>query len=149
MKHSSIDLLLALLSLAGSCGIALYTAIRCQGEKEFLLLAMWKLLLSITLGAAAISRSRDLWTGNMDWGNASAFIIFSWLGMLIGLGGIGILVKRSWADNHKVHVVTEVVGAAAAFLLIVHLWVYLEWGGVGLKLIDDEFAKQVVCALFR
>jgi hypothetical protein len=56
LRHGSVDIVLAIVSLMGSVIIAIYTCVRCRGEWQFVLLAFSKLTLSLTLGISCLHR---------------------------------------------------------------------------------------------
>jgi hypothetical protein len=121
-----------MISLAGSSGIAVYTYAHCHREWQFLLLAMWKLLLSCNLGAAYISRAcSDRVHSDTPYEKTQAdppmtSMMISVPATIIGLTGLISLILRSWND-HRLRIVTGVFGTAAISCTILHLWYRLEW----------------------
>jgi hypothetical protein len=143
IRHNRLDLLLAMLSLAGSSIIAIYTCVRCHQEWQFVLLAVWKLILSCNLGAACVHRARSVRKRDktlipMLW------MLVSIPGTIIGLTGLISLILRSW-DDHRLRVITAVFGAAVVFFAVVHWWYRLEWGKFDFNLDGIEMTHSMLC----
>ena len=107
LRHSIFDLVVAICSLLGSSINAIVVMARCRREWQFLLLALWKLGLSCTLGCMCIHRA--LLVRHADEIKNSKRPFF-WLfvyvtSIVLGLAGLFSLVRRSW-DNPHVRTVT-------------------------------------------
>ena len=98
IRHRLTNLILGGISLIICCVSAIVTMARCHKEWQFLLLAMWKFLLAITINLMGIHRC--LLTG--DDRNSKSMMPFSWLlvyslGIILGLVGLVSLVSQSWS----------------------------------------------------
>jgi hypothetical protein len=59
LTHSWIDMLLSIASLIITVPVSVFTIIRCIGRWQFVLLAIWKMSMSLTL--AAVGTHRSVW----------------------------------------------------------------------------------------
>jgi fluoride ion exporter CrcB/FEX len=123
-----LDLILGLLGLLITMSTSIYTAVRCHNRWQFVLIAVWKLTLSISLTAmsvhvAAVVRKavkdekvyyhtsgapNTVFAGKVTSDKTSDLIL--WLlayipGILVGLPGIISLVVQTW-DDHTIRIIT-------------------------------------------
>lgn len=94
------------------------TPIRCRNRWQFILIAVWKISLSATLAlstftVAILSKLDSPWEEPRDRGEIARgsvpWLILYVLGLIVGLVGIGSLVKETW-DDHTIRVITYVFG---------------------------------------
>lgn len=107
LRHSIFDLVVAICSLLGSSINAVVVMARCRREWQFLLLALWKLSLSCTLGCMCVHRALLVRHAGEVKKSKKPFF---WLSVyattiVLGLAGLFSLVRRSW-DNPHVRIVT-------------------------------------------
>jgi len=99
IEHRFITLIMAIISLIICCVLSIVTMARCHKEWQFLLLAMWKFLLSITVNIMGIHRC--ILSSPIDHRNKSV-MPFIWLliyliGIILGLVGLISLVSETWS----------------------------------------------------
>jgi hypothetical protein len=120
LSHSKFDLVVAICSLLGSSINAVIVMARCRREWQFLLLALWKLGLSTTIGCMSIHRA--LLVRYKDNGENSK-LPFSWLSVyaisiVLGLTGLLSLVRQQWDISHVRYVTVAFWGTAAGLAFI-------------------------------
>jgi hypothetical protein len=119
MNFKFLNLIIAIISLTTSCVLAIITLARCHKEWQYLLLAMWKLLLSCTINIMGIHRCL------IDKHNKS-IAPFLWLtvyliGIILGLVGLISLVVESWSYQPVRAVTGAFLGIAVGFGIIAAL----------------------------
>ena len=133
IKHSKTDYTLALLTFIGTIPLAIYTIVRCHQRWQFILVAVWKSVLSIELVLWTVRAAHDAHDEDkhMSEDGLSTTIImgsFYSMAVLVGLTGLGSIVKDSWWDE-PVRRVTYGFGILAIVLILVFLlrYIYLLW----------------------
>jgi hypothetical protein len=118
IRHTGWGSLLGVITFIASISLSVFTVIRCRNRWQFILIAVWKICLSATLALSTLTvailskldspwdepRARDEITeGSTPW------LILYVLGLIIGLVGLGSLVKETW-DDHTIRVITYAFG---------------------------------------
>lgn len=118
IKHTGWGSFLGLITFIGSIALAVFTLIRCRNRWQFVLIAVWKICLSATLAlstftVAILSKLDDPWAEPRDRSEiaegSTPWLILYVLGLIIGLVGLGSLVKETW-DDHTIRVITYAFG---------------------------------------
>lgn len=117
LDHKILDSAYGVVSLAVTMGVSIYTIIGCQNTWEFMLIAVWKLLLSATTGVITIHAGHIA----ADYGRTSR--VLWWLllyltGVVIGSVGLFAIVSQVLRYYSTLLVLTEVFAAVAGFLAI-------------------------------
>ncbi|KAF8537310.1 hypothetical protein BDD12DRAFT_887999 [Trichophaea hybrida] len=120
-----LDIFLGAVGLLVGFILTIFTMVRCHQRWEFLLIAMWKSSLSITLGTLSVHADlilrRDLLVDiDQMIEEAIWWLIIYGVGTIIGLAGLGRLVVKSWGD--KVVVLATKVFSGVAIVAIVFTW---------------------------
>ncbi|KAE8447825.1 hypothetical protein EG329_010054 [Mollisiaceae sp. DMI_Dod_QoI] len=132
-RHKWIDITLAIFGLIASIILTVLTILRCRNRWQFVAMATWKLMLSVTFGilsfhAATMVRSKEKYqySGLGYWGSTASAIenedyrkVLWWLllyvpGVVAGLSGLLSLVFKEIGQNAHVRIITEVFGAVIA-----------------------------------
>lgn len=125
IKFKAWNLCLGIATFTGPILLAVFTMIRCQNRWEFVLIAVWKLCLSATVALSTVTvglSSKKDSQGNLPprrsfLGNANWMYLYL-LGLLVGLIGLGSLIRDAW-DNTTVRIITYAfVGASGAGIVI-------------------------------
>ncbi|KAJ9624170.1 hypothetical protein H2203_005621 [Taxawa tesnikishii (nom. ined.)] len=130
----------------------------------FVLLAVWKLTMSVTLACIGLHRAvlqkRLLKDGFYEVKVSHA--PFWWLmlyaaGVVVGMTGLGSLVVKTWSQTMRVHTVTYVFSAIVGTLVVVVVLVFIflgedvtdrfVWGGLG-AVLTAIFAFGALSALY-
>jgi hypothetical protein len=119
MSFKFLNMIIAIISLITSSVPAIITLARCHREWQYLLLAMWKLLLSCTINIMGIHR------GLIDNRNKSIapflwLIVYS-IGIILGLVGLTSLVVESWSYQPVRAVTGAFLGIAVGLGIIAAL----------------------------
>lgn len=120
VKHKLADLIMAVISLITCYVLTIVTMARCHKEWQFLLLAMWKFLLTCTINTMGIHRCilvRD------DEKHNKSKTPFFWLlvyliCIILGLVGLISLVSESWNYQPVRAVTGAFLGIAVGFGVI-------------------------------
>jgi hypothetical protein len=129
-KHSGFDLWLSIVGLTVTIIVSSLTMVRCRSKWQFIVIAAWKLDLSVTFGllslhaAAIIPKSRMQDFDDFTGGHGEAAKVLFWLllyipGVAAGMAGLLSLVADTIATNHNVMVVTAVFGSITLFVAAV------------------------------
>jgi hypothetical protein len=130
MKHSEWDMFLAVVQFFFSIGLATFTIIRCRNRWEFVLIVVWKMCLSATLALTAFtvaviskpkSRSRNETPDppeRDEISDSAGWLILYVLGLIVGLVGLGSVVKETWNDN-TIRIITYVFGSVCGLVALV------------------------------
>ena len=103
-KHWKLDFALGVIGLVSITSLVILTIVRCRHRWEFVLLGIWKMTLSLTLGlisvhAAVAVRNTDGSTGSHTTKEGVLWwLAFYILGLVVGLTGLASLAKNSWAS---------------------------------------------------
>ncbi|KAE9373167.1 hypothetical protein N431DRAFT_438524 [Stipitochalara longipes BDJ] len=132
--HKWVDITLSIFGLVATIILTVLTILRCRNRWQFVVMATWKLILSITFGilsfhAATMVRPREKHQysglGHLE-STANAIEkkeytkVLWWLllyvpGVVAGLAGLLSLVFKEIGHNADVKIITEVFGAVIAF----------------------------------
>jgi hypothetical protein len=109
LEHLRFDIFLAVCGLFFGFGLTIFTMIRCHQRWQFLVIAIWKAVLSITLGGINLHAAIRIKSDNgrltiLLWG------IFYGLGMALGLAGLGSLANNAWVYSRVIRLVTVAFG---------------------------------------
>jgi hypothetical protein len=134
-RHKWIDITLAIFGLVASIILTVLTILRCRNRWQFVAMATWKLVLSVTFGilsfhAAMMVRPKEKYQysglGHLE-STANAIEnkeytkVLWWLllyvpGVVAGLSGLLSLVFKEIGQNAHVKIITEVFGTVICFL---------------------------------
>jgi hypothetical protein len=133
-RHKWIDITLAIFGLIVSIILTVLTILRCRNRWQFVAMATWKLILSVTYGilsfhAAMMVRPKEKYQysglGHLE-STANAIenkeytSVLWWLllyvpGVVAGLSGLLSLVFKEIGQNAHVKIITEVFGTVICF----------------------------------
>jgi hypothetical protein len=132
--HKWIDITLAVFGLVATIILTFLTILRCRNRWQFVAMATWKLILSVTFGilsfhAAIMVRPKEKYQysglGHLESTvhaieNKEYTKVLWWLllyvpGVVAGLSGLLSLVFKEIGKNAHVKIITEVFGAVIAF----------------------------------
>jgi hypothetical protein len=126
LQHRIYNICLAATGLVATVILATLGILRCRKTWPFLLLAVWKLVLSVTLSAMTIhaavliQRPHESYRSLRELRKAPGFVkILYWLflyaaGAIVGLTGMGQLVRENFADLEQLRIITYVFVAVAS-----------------------------------
>jgi len=145
------DMFLAATGLLAGLVLTIFTMIRCQQRWQFMLIAGWKALLSVSLGAFSLHVAMLI----AQWGTTSQrsaeyplerlgrhtrkqrqvhsysqrelcaamwWLVLYLLGMLAGLTGLISLVIEAWGDNKVVELTTYACGGVTVVVILLWAW---------------------------
>jgi len=143
LQYSRFNLVLAILGLLGGVPLSIFTMVRCESTRPLLLMAIWKLTMSVTNGTVAIhaalslrsargTTSKDLGDdsenhpmlvegvthGDVDK-NAYMWIAVYIIGVIIGSVGLIPLVKQHYALEPHLKTLTLCFGVPIAIMLVI------------------------------
>lgn len=107
-KHWKMDTLLGVVSLLSTTITSIFTIVRCRGSWQFVVLAVWKMILSLNLGFVSVHTALNLRKGVYEkhpWARGNDSVALSgpamWCaislwGIMAGCAGIFDLVHKSW-----------------------------------------------------
>jgi hypothetical protein len=136
LKYKRFNILVATVGLIATVTLSTLSIVRCRQSWPLLLIALWKLILSLTLSFMTIhaattieERGRE----TTDETKEKKFTRILWwlflyaIGMIIGLTGLGKLVKDQFDDNQKLRIITYAfVGVSAIFPFFVIIGLIIE-----------------------
>lgn len=123
------DVFLGVLSLIGSIIPAALTISACRNRWQFILLGVWKLLLSVTAASAALYQAIHIVKKKEPYRElepAWTLVIYA-AGIVVGLTGLLSLVSEVIADNAKLQIITYVFGALVGVPLAVGIFSFTYW----------------------
>jgi len=96
LKASGWDMILAILQTTATIAIASFTIVRCRNRWQFILIAVWKLLLSLEVGVWGFLAALDNWAmEERDFGRykpLAAYLIMMLLYIVpVIIGGTGVI----------------------------------------------------------
>jgi hypothetical protein len=116
------DCTLGVITLLTANLLAIFTIIRCRNRWEFVLIAVWKICLSITLGCSAVTspilakvRKNDKYPTL----RCVFWIIPYIIGLIIGMVGLGTLVNKVWQTDHRIQVITYAFAAGGGGIVLI------------------------------
>ena len=100
-RHWKLDFVLSVTGLLWTLAASILTMVRCRQKWQFMLLAFWKLMLSLTLSSMAvhtalITRAKVRSQPISEAGGSFFWIILYAIGIIIGFVGLFSLVDQSW-----------------------------------------------------
>ncbi|KAA8913659.1 hypothetical protein FN846DRAFT_929122 [Sphaerosporella brunnea] len=142
LKHPTFDMFLAGAGLFFCVGITILTMIRCQQRWQFLVIAIWKAVLSLTLGGMNMHVSINVKSQK----DREDLKILGWLfiygmGLLTGFAGLLSLVFEAW-DDHVIRLSSEIFGGIAGGVLALTFLYYCVSGG------DSDAVRRSFTVIF-
>jgi len=143
--HKWIDMTLSLFGLVASIILTVFTIIRCRNRWQFVVMATWKLILSVTFGilsfhaAMMVRPEKHQYSGIANFQSTADAIenreytkVLWWLllyipGVVAGLSGLLSLVFKEIGHNHDVRIITEVFGIVIALPAALMLIFGITW----------------------
>jgi hypothetical protein len=109
LQHVCIDSLWGAITFIITVGVVTFTIIRCQNDREYMLIAIWKIFLStmvvvMTIIAPLFSRKGKTGVKKNAW-----YLVIYVPGIVIGFVGLGPLVKQNW-HSYEVRNMTYALG---------------------------------------
>jgi hypothetical protein len=109
LHHPLFDMFLGCCGLFFGVGITVFTMVRCHQRWQFLVIAIWKAVLSFTLGGLNLHAAIHTQSGSgcltiLVWG-----FIYG-LGMALGLAGLSSLANDAWVYSRVIRLVTMAFG---------------------------------------
>lgn len=95
-----LDLFVAICSLGITPVLSAFAITRCHSEWPFILIATWKMLLSVSLSLIASSRAMNVRRGGNSRDSAIWLLLYA-LGIVIGLTGLITLTVRKWPGHTR------------------------------------------------
>lgn len=156
LKHSKLDMTLALLSVITCIPLAAFTIRRCHDRWQFVLVAVWKLVTSITLSCVGLhrsvelrhkSRTREITRNPIYW--LALYI----LGVVAGMIGLVSLVIKTWEFHTSIRAISFSVAAALAIFLLMAIgvapgiWWKLFWLAMGAGVASALYGDMVLAAI--
>ncbi|KAK3332665.1 hypothetical protein B0T19DRAFT_353397 [Cercophora scortea] len=135
LAHRRFNLIIATIGFLVSFPLTVLTMVRCRNSWSFILVAVWKLVLSVTLTSMTIHAARmiplreqvqyrkqfrDIW-----W-----WAFFYFLGAVVGFVGVMNIVSKNIGGNHQLQIVTGVFGGVIGFIVMVVAtltWLAFSW----------------------
>lgn len=134
LKHWILDFILGLGSLGITIILSVLAIIRCHSEWWFILIATWKMLLSISLSVIAIHRAITVSRNKADNSSPAWWLILYEAGVVIGLTGLIALLIENWLERTRaMEVICGVFGGIAMLCVVIAivLWNLAEVSGKG------------------
>ncbi|KAF2101284.1 hypothetical protein NA57DRAFT_72726 [Rhizodiscina lignyota] len=119
---------LSILALCGTIPITIMTMYACRRRWQFVLIAIWKMLLSLTLSFITIHVGQKAGKSGHDWRKLGLWTILYGVGTFLGMIGLISIVKEIWDESHPARIVTYVLGTLGGFPFA--LWaviVFVSW----------------------
>jgi hypothetical protein len=123
LEHNGFNMITASISLCGTLSITIFTMVSCQNDWQFVLIAFWKLTMSITLSSVCIHRNllmKDDYSPESE--EPFYWLIFYACGVITGFTGLVSLVIQSW-ETQSVVLITEIFGGIAGFIAVICVFV--------------------------
>ncbi|KAF8242305.1 hypothetical protein K440DRAFT_565706 [Wilcoxina mikolae CBS 423.85] len=152
LNSPKLDMFLALTGLLIGVILTIFSMVRCRQRWQFLLIAIWKAMLSITLGAlsvhaaAVVRRAGPRKHYNVtrkDFVNILRWLLLYLIGSIIGCIGLAPLVIVSYNDNVVVMRTTVIFGYTGMSAAVMILFA----GGI-IGHIMGESSKQLWKKIF-
>ncbi|OCK76937.1 hypothetical protein K432DRAFT_132845 [Lepidopterella palustris CBS 459.81] len=122
LRYGKIDLGLAIIALVGGAALPIYSAIRCRHHWPLVLICIWKIFLSLMVGLTAVLTAgaiEDMWDDDDSVG-----AIFLYLpGVIIGLTGLGVLVRIAWFEPHIKIISGVMLGVFVLLILLFRIYI--------------------------
>ncbi|KAH0559411.1 hypothetical protein GP486_004076 [Trichoglossum hirsutum] len=162
LKHSKFDMMLAVAQIVVTVTVSIFTILRCRQRWEFICIAVWKALMSLTVGCWALHATTIVRSirGRVPMAFASAGdhkkrkVSPHWLWMygvaaVSGFTGLASLVKQTW-DMPLVKLITKVFGGVTGGFVgsFVLLFFYVAYFASRKTSADEGENIGVVAAIF-
>lgn len=168
LSAGPIDIILSLIQVVVSVLIAGFTISRCRNRWQFMLIAVWKLVMSVEVGIWGLRASwlvmksrqggykytgeedRVIWRFD-DW--TPYTLIFYSLGMIVGMVGLLSLVWRARDDKEILQITAAFGSVTAAIIIVCSMMLCCCCGFGSLRratnlLMAMAFSIILVCALY-
>jgi len=160
IDHGGFSLALGIVSLLSTLSISILVGVRCRASWSFILISVWKILLSFSVCVSSIHAAvrtmkvygawkdamegdewrrhrvrrrqkgafKRFWSGYDDVPHGKYSGVLGWLafvvvGNIIGMAGIGPLVRQSWNDIPKLRTLSYVfIGVSACIMALSFLY---------------------------
>ncbi|KAK3682870.1 hypothetical protein B0T22DRAFT_445037 [Podospora appendiculata] len=147
LAHRRFNLIIATIGFLVSFPLTVLTMVRCRNSWSFILIAVWKLVLSVTLTSMTIHAARMIVDFHPhDAADAQALLdtlddegkplreqlqyrkqfrdiwwwaFFYFLGAVVGFVGVMNIVGKNIGSNHQLQIVTGVFGGVIGFIVMV------------------------------
>jgi hypothetical protein len=129
LKCPDLDFWFALAGLIGGVTLAIYSAVRCRHHWPLVLLAVWRIIFTLTLCIAALITADGIPNAALEFDDIFVVLLFYLLGMVIQFAGLGFLARISWADR-RVRIITAFLGGVLIFLFVA-IRFCVPWGHSG------------------
>jgi hypothetical protein len=129
LKAGKWDVFMGVVSLIGSVVPAAFTVSACRNRWQFILLGVWKLLLSVTANAAALHQAIRICKKGFPYHEAEpawTLVIYT-IGIIVGLTGLLSLVSEVIANNAKLQIITYVFGGLVGLPFVVRIISFTYW----------------------
>ena len=139
LEHWKADLTLGVISISGTMPTSIITIVRCSRSWPFVLLASWKMLLSLTMGFSAVHRATLVRRKAIKWKRSGfrsllrpsssteeeersypssaprLWVMLYAVAVIIGLTGLVAFIAEAWSSNVSAAMIaiTGIFGEAA------------------------------------
>lgn len=118
LTHWKVDFLLGIGSLGATSVLSILAIVRCHSEWPFILIATWKMLLSISLSLIAMHRAIAVLRGS-DTQSPAYWLILYGAGIVIGLTGLIALTVKNWPERTlAMEIICGVFGGIVLFCFL-------------------------------
>ncbi len=129
-NHKHVDAILAFIGMIATIILSILTILRCRNRWQFIAMASWKMVLSITLGCLSFHAALLIQPKYHSLNRAEKEVrkVLWWLllyapGVVAGLTGLLSLVMQEIRHNRDLQIITAVFGSIVAFLAL--LWLII------------------------
>jgi len=129
LKCSDLDFWFALAGLIGGVTLAIYSAVHCRHHWPLVLLAVWRIIFTLTLCIAALITADGIPNTTLEFDDIFVILSFYLLGMVTQLAGLGFLARIFWADR-RIRIITAFLGGVLIFLFVA-IGFCVPWGHSG------------------
>jgi hypothetical protein len=100
LKLPKWDLVLSVTGLILGFAFTIHTMVQCKQRWQFMLTAVWKATLSISVGALSVHASVMAWGGGAGYSPSLRLLLIIYvIGTIIGLAGLFSLVVLAWGER--------------------------------------------------
>ena len=128
LKCSDLDFWFALAGLIGGVTLAIYSAVRCRHHWPLVLLAVWRIIFTLTLCIAALITADGIPNTALEFDDIFVVLLFYLLGMVIQFAGLGFLTQISWADR-RVRIITAFLGKISLEFIVARQSILTDFAG--------------------
>ncbi|KAF2462636.1 uncharacterized protein BDR25DRAFT_386309 [Lindgomyces ingoldianus] len=155
ISHSRLDALICILSMVVTVVLTAFTMASCRNNWQFVLIAFWKLTLSVSLNIAGLSMALHQHRGSPPQSgiikNSLLEASLYWLGSFIGLIGLFQIVHQTFPHNKAVRIFTGIMIALVCLSCLSIYWYFFnkayEWTAL-LSAIPGAYALLIGFAVF-